>query len=94
MNPHDLAHLIDAELHAALSDPDEGLSERLVLQIEPPCELTPEAVLRISAATGSRRVRIGLPASLALAYLADEEAAVDEWKTWVAQLRRRLLGQL
>jgi hypothetical protein len=32
-------------------------------------------------------VETDLPTGLAMAYLADEEAAVDEWKSWVAGLR-------
>lgn len=43
-----------------------------------------------SRAGGSRRFQ--LPANLAIGYLADEEAAVDEWRHWVHQVWKDLTG--
>jgi hypothetical protein len=86
MTPQELVQQIKDELADALNDLD--LSRRLqVLDIAPPAQLDAETSLTVTiAATGGRIAELALPTSLAIGYLADEEAAVDEWRHWVQDI--------
>jgi hypothetical protein len=90
MLPHEAALLLQAELQQALADLSESAGEAHIRDVRPPPDLGPGTAFRVSAASGSCRVELELPSGLAVAYLADEEAAVDEWKHWVAALVERL----
>jgi hypothetical protein len=90
MNPEAAAHLLREELEDALADPGDGPAKAVALTINPPADLAPDTSFRIRASLGTNSVDTELPTGLAIAYLADEEAAVDEWKSWVARLRQRL----
>jgi len=90
MTPHELAKLIKDELAEALSDlePTQPLQ---VLDVVPPALLDAETSLSITIAdTAGKLVELALPSSLAIGYLADEEAAVDEWRIWVQVIVSRL----
>ena len=89
MTPQDVALEILEELEEALSDLDgsEGLHVR---DVQPPDDLAPDTffVVTVSGADG-KPTAIELPTSLAIGYLADEEAAVDEWRLWVRAVAQR-----
>jgi hypothetical protein len=91
MNPDLAARLLREELEDALVDPGDGSAEAVALSVLPPVDLAPDSCFQIRASLGPRTVVSDLPSGLAIAYLADEEAAVDEWKSWVAGLRQSLL---
>lgn len=90
MNPIEAALELHGELEAALED--EGAGERArVLAVRPPPDLGADRAFHVTLALpGSPDRTVDLPAALAMGYLADEEAAVDEWKTWVVELVGRL----
>lgn len=89
MNPIEAALELHGELEAALAD--EGAGVARVLAVRPPPDLGADRVFHITLALpGSRDHTVDLPVALAMGYLADEEAAVDEWKTWVVELVGRL----
>lgn len=90
MNPDVAARLLCEELEDALADPAGGPAKAVALTIVPPADLSPDTSFRIRASLGPHSVETDLPTGLAVAYLADEEAAVDEWKSWVAELRSSL----
>jgi hypothetical protein len=90
MNPDVAARLLREELEDALADPGEGPAKAIALTVLPPIDLAPDTSFRIRASLGPHTVETNLPTGLAIAYLADEEAAVDEWKSWVGGLRQRL----
>ncbi len=51
--------------------------------MKPPADLSPDTHFTVTVERAGERRRAELPTGLAMAYLADEEAAVDEWKTWL-----------
>ena len=90
MTPHELAKLIKDELAEALCDLELTQSPQ-VLDVVPPALLDAETSLSITIAdTAGKLVELELPSSLAIGYLADEEAAVDEWRIWVQEIVSRL----
>ena len=90
MTPQEAARLLQAELQEALAELSDTVGDARLHQVRPPPDLGPDTAFRVSAASSSRHVELELPSALAIAYLADEEAAVDEWKHWVAALAQRL----
>jgi hypothetical protein len=92
MNPDEAARLLREELEEALADWRHGPANATVLALRPPPDLAPDTCFRIRVSLGPHTVEADLPTGLAIAYLADEEAAVDEWKRWVARLWQRLLA--
>lgn len=67
-----------------------GEEEPIAVRAEAPDEEGPGSVVHVVVRAGAREVHANLSSALLRAYLADEEAAVDEFKNWVAQLARRL----
>ena len=90
MSPDDAARLLQEELEDALAQEPAGPPATLALAVRPPPDLAPDTCFRVRASLGPLTVESDLPTGLAIAYLADEEAAVDEFKSWVAELRQRL----
>lgn len=74
---------IQDALEAAIED--YGLEDlRIQVRVEADVSETPTAgVYVVQTRRGDRRLRHEIPAPLVHAYLADEEAAVDEFKRWV-----------
>ncbi|UCC71213.1 MAG: hypothetical protein JSV86_12560 [Gemmatimonadota bacterium] len=91
MHPDEAASQLREELEDALADLAEGRVEGPVRAVLPPPDLGPDTSFSVELSTGSQLTRVSLPTGLAMAYLADEEAAVDEWKCWVAALRERVM---
>jgi hypothetical protein len=90
MEPVEAALELQGELESALEDESAGAVIR-VLAVRPPPDLGADRVFRvILALPGSRDWTVDLPVPLAMGYLADEEAAVNEWKGWVLELVARL----
>ncbi len=90
MTPQELADRLREELQDAFAQPP-GASAARIDSVLPPQELAPGTSMHITATNASgEAVEIELPTTLAIGYLADEEAAVDEWKIWLAELVRRL----
>lgn len=89
MTPEELAQHVREELEDAFADLQ--LPQPLeVLDIVPPRLLDAESVLSVVIAQRAGPVvHLGLPSSLAIGYLADEEAAVDEWRLWVHDIVAR-----
>jgi hypothetical protein len=90
MKPQELAQQIMEELAVALTDlePPQHLQ---VVDIIPPDLLDAETFLSVVIADSrGKTAELTLPSSLALGYLADEEAAVDEWRIWVQEIAARL----
>lgn len=90
MSPDEAARLLREELEDALAEGTAGPATACTLAVQPPPDLAPDTCFQVRASLGPRTVESDLPTGLAMAYLADEEAAVDEWKRWVADLRQRL----
>lgn len=90
MTPQQLAIDVKEELADALAD--LGLTGRWsVLDVVPPTTLDPDSSLTITLASAAGTVvEVPLPSSLAIGYLADEEAAVDEWRLWIQEIATRL----
>ena len=80
-----MARALREEIEAALAD--SGLEVR-VGSIEAPADLAPDTCFRVQFEMGRGTVERELPTGLAIAYLADEEAAVDEFKGWLRSLPR------
>jgi hypothetical protein len=90
MKPQELAQQIMEELAVALTDlePPRHLQ---VVDIIPPDLLDAETFLSVVIADSrGKTAELALPSSLAIGYLADEEAAVDEWRIWVQEIAARL----
>jgi hypothetical protein len=91
MTPQEAAQLLHEELDETLADlagSNEGAS---VLAVHPPAQISPTSSFRVAVRAGAARtIEIMLPSNLAIGYLADEEAAVDEWRHWVSELWERL----
>ena len=90
MTPHELAEQIRDELAEALADLE--LPQPLqVLDVVPPALLDADTSLSVTiVGSAGKPVQLALPSSLAIGYLADEEAAVDEWRIWVQEIVRRV----
>lgn len=94
MTPQELALEIKEELAEALAD--TALSERWsVIDVVPPTLLDADSHLSVILATTDGAAdgtiaEMALPSSLAIGYLADEEAAVDEWRLWIEEIAKRL----
>ena len=89
MTPQELAQQIKEELADALTDIELPQSLQ-VLDITPPDLLDAETSLCVTiAGIGGKTAELALPSSLAIGYLADEEAAVDEWRLWVLEIVAR-----
>ncbi len=84
------ARLIHEELEEALGDADPQVDIRVEL-VEAAEDGAPNTCFLIRLCFPSRgtRATIQLPSTLALGFLADEEAAVDEWRHWVHNLLER-----
>jgi hypothetical protein len=69
----------------------EGHGVRITA-VGPPPDLGPDTAFELTIDRGADAspVVIELPTSLAMGYLADEEAAVDEWRHWVHRLWEQL----
>ncbi len=93
MGPEEAARLLGEELEEYLAEL-AGASAAPGLKIHPPPELSADRSFRIcvSPARGAD-LEIELPVNLALGYLADEEAAVDEWRLWLHALWDRVVDQ-
>ena len=85
MTPEEAARALHEELDAAFADPTlVGASPR-ILSILAPEDLAADRTFAVTLQLGDADpVTLHLPAGLAIAYLADEEAAVDEWRRWVS----------
>jgi hypothetical protein len=95
MTPHEAAALLHDELEAALADLAGPGARPRVQRLEPPPQLDAESRFRVWLEGGSAgSLEFELPATLAIGYLADEEAAVDEWRRWVAEVWQRLAQRL
>jgi hypothetical protein len=93
MTPAEAAEQLREELEAALADFLGEAPPARVYVVHPPPDLGADRAFRIVLDRGDgRRVEASLPAGLAIAYLADEEAAVDEWRTWVRTTWQILRG--
>jgi hypothetical protein len=92
MTPQELALDIEEELAEALADLE--LSRHVsVVAIVPPDRVDADSSLYVTLADeNGKTAKIALSSSLAVAYLADEEAAVDEWRLWVQDIAARFAG--
>lgn len=91
MNPERAAVEIRGELEAALEDWGGTAEPARVRSVEAPPDLGSDRYFRVTlSASAAHDQVVKLPAALAMGYLADEEAAVDEFKLWVAELWERL----
>lgn len=86
MSPEEAAVVLCGEIEAALAAVGGSASAVQLRSVEPPVDLGADRCFRVVIESRDGRVAVDLPAGLAMAYLADEEAAVDEFKTWVAGL--------
>jgi len=94
MNPDLAARLLHEELDDALAELSHGEATAYSLAVRPPADLAADTAFRIRVSRGPLVLETAMSTGLAVAYLADEEAAVDEWKRWVASLRQRLQEEL
>ncbi len=85
MSPDEAADALREELEETLADID-GMPGSRISSIEPPRDLGADTYFHVTIDTGRGQVSRRLPTGLAMAYLADEEAAVDEFKRWVRTL--------
>jgi hypothetical protein len=91
MDREELSRLLLEELAEALADLSDDAQIVGVQAVTPPATLEAGASFRVklSPAPGLS-LDVDLPANLAIGYLADEEAAVDEFRLWLHDLRTRL----
>ncbi len=91
MTPEELARSLMEDLEETLRDLVGSARLPRVRAVRPPADLAPDSlfVIELRRADGEP-LQIELPVPLAAGYLADEEAAVDEWKRWVEELAGRL----
>lgn len=93
MTPDEAARSLQAELGEALASSAETSAAARIEAVTPPPDLGPDREFLIDAVrSDGERLRFRLPASLVAAYLADEEAAVDEWRRRVERFTRRIRG--
>ena len=91
MTPQEAAQALREELDEALADLAGSNELASVLAVQPPAQIGPDSSCRVAVRAGkARTVEAMLPSNLAIGYLADEEAAVDEWRHWVNDLWKRL----
>jgi hypothetical protein len=90
MTPNEAARLLREEIADALADLGGPAAAACLRAVRPPRDLGPDGCFQITASAGPRPLDFELPSGLAMAYLADEEAAVDEWKRWIVQVWRVL----
>jgi hypothetical protein len=91
MTPQEAAQALREELDEALADLGGSGARASVLAVQPPAQLGPDSSFRVAVrASRARTVEVMLPSNLAIGYLADEEAAVDEWRHWVGELWKQL----
>lgn len=83
MEPKQAAERLREEIEEWLADWHGGELE--LRSVEPPSDLGANTSFTlIFANPRQRRTRlVSLASGLAIGYLADEEAAVDEWKQWL-----------
>jgi hypothetical protein len=86
MSPDEAADGLREELEEILAEID-GMPGSLIRSVEPPRDLGADTYFRVTIDTRRGLVCCPLPTGLAMAYLADEEAAVDEFKRWVRALQ-------
>jgi hypothetical protein len=84
------ARALHEEIETALAETSAAGPVIGVLSVSQPAEPGPDTHFTVTLAIAGDRHTVQLPTGLALAYLADEEAAVDEWKSWIHRLRARL----
>ncbi len=80
MLPEDAAVALREEIEMGLVD--LGVEVRVVV-VEAPADLGPDTCFRVRLEIKGGLIESELPSGLAVAYLADEEAAVDEFKGWL-----------
>lgn len=85
MSPAEAAQALREELEAAFLELADVGRPPQVHAVHPPQDLGADRDFLITISAGEADpLEIALPAGLALGYLADEEAAVDEWHHWVS----------
>jgi hypothetical protein len=90
VNPSEAARALREEIIWTLTDLSGGAPAVTVLAVLPPDNLGADTSFRVRLrAADGRRVEADLPSGLVMGYLADEEAAVDEWKTVVGGIWER-----
>lgn len=90
MTPLELARSLQEELELALADLHGEGSQPSIRAVHPPDQLEAGTSFRVCARTSTAQsVEVELPTNLAIGYLADEEAAVNEWRDWVRALWHR-----
>jgi hypothetical protein len=90
MGPEEAASLLREELEECFADLT-GWPATAAVVLRPPQQLRADESFQVSVRlAGAGSVESELPVNLALGYLADEEAAVDEWRLWVHELVERL----
>ncbi len=82
MSPEEAAEALREELEETLADV-HGMLDFRVSSVEPPRNLGADTYFHVTIDIGRGQASRRLPTGLAMAYLADEEAAVDEFKRWV-----------
>ena len=81
------------ELVAGLNDLAEGPNDVTVEAVATDQSLEAGTFITVSASSAAAGRRdFKLPATLAIGYLADEEAAVDEWRHWVHDSWHEMTG--
>lgn len=83
------AEEIQAALEMALED-YAGAEQPIYVRVDDPEPEEAPGSFFVIVRTGDAQVQTRLPVALASAYLADEEAAVDEFKRWMRELLARL----
>ena len=83
MDPETAAERTREEIEAWLAEWEGG--ELQLQSLEAPSHLGANTCFTLAFANPRTRASriVFLPTGLALGYLADEEAAVDEWKSWL-----------
>jgi hypothetical protein len=80
LSPEEAAVALREEIEEGLADLG---AEVRACAVEAPSDLGADLCFRIRLEMGEGLMECELPAGLAMAYLADEEAAVDEFKRWL-----------
>ncbi|UCF20075.1 MAG: hypothetical protein JSU87_01300 [Gemmatimonadota bacterium] len=92
MGPEEAAQLLAEEIEECLAEL-AGATAAPGVEIQPPRELRADRSFWLSVYPGiGAAFEFELPVNLALGYLADEEAAVDEWRLWLHTLWQRVVG--
>jgi hypothetical protein len=84
VSPEEAAIALREEIEAALAEAPAPRGR--LRSVEPPADLGADTCFRITLEARGAGLVVELPTGLAMAYLADEEAAVDEFKKWLADL--------